>query len=780
MVRPAEDSTAMEADIEQRILGPLAASPTAWCGFDAEWYAAVHPACGSAAGALGHYLGTGRQLGFSPSMYFDEGWYRACNPDVAAAIAAGEIGSGYEHYCTLGYPTRSPHWLYDDEVYAEYAPDLTDEVLIRAGCANRYDHYLKAGAREGRIAHLLFQPAIYAEALTGSPDGAIEGANGAFQHYLRHAWLGGRELRTSPYLDPAWYLDRCPAAVAAVTSGASLCALHHFLTAPAAERGDPLAAFAAVHYADQVPELAGDAAALFDHYLKHGAFALASPAPGIDLLAYLGRSPTAREDYESGRVRDIFTHYLIRRDAAQDAEAPAAAPVPATATPAEVPEAAVATHAALPTFGTHLLIEVDSTLLCPPDGLLLYGWMLAPAELTVGLAVVCGSRRAVLAPERFVSVPRTDVVASQGMRHGYEDINCGFMAHVPGILEPGQTPMLEVERPGMPPQLRPLPEPNLQGFAALRSLMERFELRYGALAQGFDAVIGPAFETLAAASRAGRVTRDVVDFGVAPPAPEVSVIVPLHGRIDLAEYQLALMSAHPAGIAHELIFVLDDPPRRLEMQVLAESLHARFGMPFRLVLLSRNVGYAPANNFGLGLARGRLVCLMNSDVFPRDAGWLARLARRLEATPGLGAIGPLLLFEDGSVQHQGMAFERLAEFGGWHFPLHEGKGRRPDHGSGLRPARAITGACLMMSRALLAEMGGLDEAYAIGDFEDADLCMRLAARGLGCAVDMNEALYHLERQSQAGSELRWRMNLTLANAWLHERRWGAVLAGDAT
>lgn len=767
---PVEGEAAMEADVQQRILGPLAASPTAWCGFDAEWYAAVHPECGGEAAALGHYLTVGRGRGLSPNMYFDEGWYRARNPDVAAAVAAGALGSGYEHYALVGYPSRSPHWLYDDATYAEYAPDLTDEVLVSFGCANRYDHYLKAGAREGRIAHLLFQPAIYAEALTGSPDGKIEGANSPFHHYLRHAWLGGAELRTSPYFDPAWYRAHCPAAEAAIAARTALCALHHFLTAPAGEQGDPLPEFAAAQYARLAPE-AGQGSALYAHYLKHGAFALAAPAPGIDLLAYLARSPTARADYEAGRVRDIFTHYLAHRDEAEAAPAPAEA-----AEPAPAPPPAIAADAPPPDFGTHLLIEVDSTLLCPPDGLLLYGWMLAPADMAVGLEVVCGSRRVALAPERFVTVPRTDVIASQGMRHGYEDINCGFMAFVPGILEAGARPVLEVTRPGAAPQFRALPEPDLHGFAALRSLMERFELRYGALARGFDDVIGPAFESLAAASRAGKVMQEVVDFGALPPAPEVSVIVPLHGRIDLAEYQMALMSAHPAGIAHELIYVVDDPPRRLEMQVLAESLFARFAIPFRLVLLSRNVGYAPANNIGLGLARGRLVCLMNSDVFPRDGGWLARLARRLDANPRLGALGPLLLFEDGSVQHQGMEFERLAEFGGWHFPLHAGKGRRPAHGSGLRPARAITGACLLMARDLLAEMGGLDEGYAIGDFEDADLCLRLAARGLGCAVDMDVALHHLERQSQAGSELRWRMNLTLANAWLHERRWGAALA----
>ncbi len=80
-----------------------------------------------------------------------------------------------------------------------------------------------------------------------------------------------------------------------------------------------------------------------------------------------------------------------------------------------------------------------------------------------------------------------------------------------------------------------------------------------------------------------------------------------------------------------------------------------------------------------------------------------------------------------------------------------------------------------MERRLLRELGGLDESFAIGDFEDADLCMKIGERGLACAVDLDVTMYHLERQSQTGSEQRWRMNLTLYNAWVHEGRWGTGL-----
>jgi GT2 family glycosyltransferase len=254
------------------------------------------------------------------------------------------------------------------------------------------------------------------------------------------------------------------------------------------------------------------------------------------------------------------------------------------------------------------------------------------------------------------------------------------------------------------------------------------------------------------------------------------VVVPLYRRMDFVEYQLALFSAHAANADVEFIYVLDDPPRRREAQTLFASVHERFGLACRLLLLDRNVGFAPANNIGLDHARGRYVAFLNSDVFPDTPDWLERLTGRIAADPDLGVVGPVLLFEDGSVQHQGMCFRRLPEFGNWYFPQHEGKGLRGGAGGGLRPCLSITGACMVMARDLAKRVGGFDEIYAIGDFEDSDLCLKLRALGLGSAVDADVRMFHLERQSQASAAEGWRMNLTAYNAWQHERRWSSTVA----
>jgi GT2 family glycosyltransferase len=140
----------------------------------------------------------------------------------------------------------------------------------------------------------------------------------------------------------------------------------------------------------------------------------------------------------------------------------------------------------------------------------------------------------------------------------------------------------------------------------------------------------------------------------------------------------------------------------------------------------------------------------------------------------------MLLFEDGSIQHRGMTFSREQEFGNFHFAKHIDKGLRPRPGGALQTHQSITGACMMMSRKLATKVGGFDEGYVLGDFEDSDVCFKIRELGYRCVVDPEVRLFHLERQSQAASAERWRMNLTVYNAWRHEMRWGEVIKDDRT
>jgi GT2 family glycosyltransferase len=417
-----------------------------------------------------------------------------------------------------------------------------------------------------------------------------------------------------------------------------------------------------------------------------------------------------------------------------------------------------------------VIMQVDAAYVCPPEGLLLFGWMIDPFRNVKSILLRCGGDSAPLDPQRWIRVPRPDVRDGFATSHSGLSVMCGYLAYATGVRIGNDAPYIEIETHSGETLFKILPPVRSSGIDAIKDMLNRIELRYGELVKGYDEVMGPAIDAMNQFRLAEGVSYTETNFGPHNPAPRCSIIVPLYGRIDFMEYQLAFF-AKTLSLDHEIIYVLDDPAKLRATEALAASCFARFQRPFRLIRLAENVGYAPANNVGLSVADGDYVCFLNSDVFPKEEHWLDYMLETAVSQPEIGIVGALLLFEDDTIQHEGCIYESLPEFGGWMFSLHPNKGRLPDEGPVIRAAEAVTGACLVMRADLARELGGFDEGYVIGDFEDVDLCEKVKQAGKVCVVDRRATLYHLERQSQGDTSAMWRQNLTLFNAWRFQTRW---------
>ncbi|MFL5832856.1 MAG: glycosyltransferase family 2 protein [Solirubrobacterales bacterium] len=264
---------------------------------------------------------------------------------------------------------------------------------------------------------------------------------------------------------------------------------------------------------------------------------------------------------------------------------------------------------------------------------------------------------------------------------------------------------------------------------------------------------------------------DSVDvYGELPAEPEVSVVIPLYKRLDFIEHQFLQFSTDPDFAAAELVFVLDSVEQKDELAAKARELFALYRLPFKVVNLTAGAGFAGANKHGIEASTGPQLLLLNSDVVPDCPGWLTALREFYAGQDGIGALGPKLLYEDDSLQHAGLYFHRPAGGELWeNAHCFKGLHREFPAANVARPVPAVTAACMLIDRERYEEAGGLPLHYVQGDYEDSELCLRLAKAGYENWYLPEVELYHLEGQSYVADTRRVPSEY---NMWLHSEIWG--------
>lgn len=157
----------------------------------------------------------------------------------------------------------------------------------------------------------------------------------------------------------------------------------------------------------------------------------------------------------------------------------------------------------------------------------------------------------------------------------------------------------------------------------------------------------------------------------------------------------------------------------------------------------QNRGFAGAVNQGLALATGRRLVLLNNDTIVTD-GWLAGMLHVMSTNPDCGLVGPMSNYVSGSQQIAGlgqMDDDEITSFAqGWSI-AHRGVSVRTNR---------LVGFCLMIDRPVVEKLGGFDEQFFPGCFEDDDYGLRAQAAGFELRIAREVFVYHVGGRAFAG------------------------------
>jgi O-antigen biosynthesis protein len=265
-------------------------------------------------------------------------------------------------------------------------------------------------------------------------------------------------------------------------------------------------------------------------------------------------------------------------------------------------------------------------------------------------------------------------------------------------------------------------------------------------------------------------------YGLPATVPMVSLIIPTKNNTALLRQCVDSILKKTNYPNYEILVVDNgsDQPETLDY------LKTLTKMPrIRVIRDNYAFNYSALNNYAATFAKGEILALVNDDIEVSEEAsvdWLTEMVSHA-LRPGVGAVGARLWYPNQTLQHAGMV---LVGGVARHIHKHLPKGQAGfnDRAVLTQNFAAVTGACLVLRKALFEQVGGLnDQELAVG-FNDVDLCLKLGEAGFRIVWTPHAELIHHEsatrgqdnspeKQRRAEKELRY----------MH-KRWGDKLYVD--
>ena len=189
-----------------------------------------------------------------------------------------------------------------------------------------------------------------------------------------------------------------------------------------------------------------------------------------------------------------------------------------------------------------------------------------------------------------------------------------------------------------------------------------------------------------------------------------------------------------------------------------------------------NPGFSVACNQGAHDSDAPWLAFVNPDCM-LDADALSRLRETADDLEGDCLLGADLVDEHGrrdlAARRRDPVFAAMLQD-----PSARELGVAPDDTLALQPVEAVSGALMLMPRALFERIGGFDEGYRL-HAEDLDLCRRARQAGATVAVANRVRVLHLRGVSSRSRPLfvEWHKHRGL---WRYFRRFDAAQVGWST
>jgi O-antigen biosynthesis protein len=255
--------------------------------------------------------------------------------------------------------------------------------------------------------------------------------------------------------------------------------------------------------------------------------------------------------------------------------------------------------------------------------------------------------------------------------------------------------------------------------------------------------------------------------------PLVSLIIPTRDRVDLLRMSVGSILKKTKYDPFEIIIVNNQSQKTETLKYFDNITKDK---RVKIIDYDALFNFSALNNYAAKYANGSIIGLVNNDVEVIHGDWLTEMVSHA-ARPSVGAVGAKLYYPNDTIQHAGVIV---------------GLGGVAGHAYHREPAKflgqasracltqnlsAVTAACLVVSKKVFDEVGGLDETLGVA-FNDIDFCLRIQRAGYRNVWTPFAELYHHESLSRGYEDTPEKRARFQAEVLFMKQRWSAELGRD--
>ncbi|MBN1768118.1 MAG: glycosyltransferase [Prolixibacteraceae bacterium] len=245
--------------------------------------------------------------------------------------------------------------------------------------------------------------------------------------------------------------------------------------------------------------------------------------------------------------------------------------------------------------------------------------------------------------------------------------------------------------------------------------------------------------------------------------PLVSIIIPVYNQWDYTYACIQSIIMNTKDVCYEIIVANDvstDGTRNIK----------DFIKNIVVIRNDENLKFVKNNNNAAKYAKGKYLLFLNNDTLVHD-NWLKPMLDVYENFDKVGIVGSKLIYPDGRLQEAGGIIWDDAS--GWNYGRLDDP-EKPEYNY-VRECDYVSGASLMIDKALWEQLNGFDEHFAPAYYEDTDIAFRARKTGYKVIYQPLSVITHFEGISNGKDVSEGLKKYQIDNADKFFKRWCETL-----